>query len=71
MSDECIIKHLTDGQMDFSFEASLPFSSARDAKAVAEALAADAELRPEHVSREITVDEETLKALLDYKAYLC
>ena len=65
MSDERIIKHLADAQMDFCFEASLPFSSARDAKAVAEALSADAELRPEYVSREITVDERTLKALID------
>ena len=47
--------------LDFTFEAALPFSSSFDANAVAKALSGDAELRPEHVSREISVEGHVLK----------
>lgn len=49
-------------KMDFTFEATLPFLTSQHATAVANALSADAELRPEHVVREISVEEQTLKA---------
>eukprot|EP00210_Caulerpa_lentillifera_P005918 g5658.t1 len=43
------------------FEACLPFASNEEASAVTAALSADAELRPEHVSRSIVVEDNILK----------
>lgn len=49
---------------EYGFEASLPFATNEEASAVNAALSADAELRPEHVSRNIEVQDNVLKVLI-------
>jgi len=48
-------------RMDFSYEASIPFPSSKEATIVANSLNADAELRAESVLREIAVEDNTIK----------
>lgn len=53
-----------DQSFEYGFEASLPFATNEEVSAVNAALSADAELRPEHVSRNIEVQDNLLKVLI-------